>query len=95
MLSKKLIEKYGKSIPSLTAIGYRSIIQYIEGSLTKEEMAEKWTSDELAYAKRQMTWFRKVKGIEWYDAGNPQVSEVIARRAREWYDNDTYENNTG
>lgn len=93
--TKKLIEKYGKSIPSLTAIGYRSIIQFIEGKLSEKEMTEKWTADEVAYAKRQMTWFRKVKGIEWHDAGDPHISEVVARRAREWYDKDTYDNDAG
>lgn len=89
--TKKLLEKYGKELPSLSAIGYRSIIGHIEGELTRDEMVEKWTADEIAYAKRQMTWFRKVRGIEWYDAGDAHVSEVVAKRVGEWYDNSTYD----
>lgn len=53
---------------AFTAIGYHRIVDYIEGKSTKEAMVEHWVSDELAYAKRQMTWFRKDNSIKWYDA---------------------------
>jgi tRNA dimethylallyltransferase len=67
--TKKLLEKYGKDLQSFSAIGYRSLTEYLEGKLSEEEMIVHWVADELAYAKRQMTWFHKVTKIKWYDKG--------------------------
>ena len=64
--TKSLIKKYGKNLQSLSAIGYKSIIAFIENKLSKEEMIDEWVLGELRYAKRQMTWFRKQE-IVWYD----------------------------
>lgn len=64
--TKLLLAKYDKSIQSMSAIGYKSIIRYLEGSCTEEEMIDNWVDDEVSYAKRQMTWFRK-QPVIWYD----------------------------
>lgn len=66
--TNKLLLKYGKNIQSLSAIGYKSIIRFIEKNFTEEEMVDNWVRDELYYAKRQMTWFRK-QSVIWYDVG--------------------------
>lgn len=83
--TKKLLEKYDRNLPSMTAIGYRSLIQYLEGKLTEEQMIKKWTADELSYAKRQMTWFRKVPNLHWFDARDPASPEKIAKLVAKWY----------
>lgn len=67
--TEALLSKYDKNTQSMTAIGYKHIIGYLENQLTKDAMVETWVADELKYAKRQLTWFRKVKSIEWYDIG--------------------------
>jgi tRNA dimethylallyltransferase len=64
--TKKLLNKYDQGLQSMTAIGYKSIISFLEGNLTEAKMIEEWVSGELAYAKRQMTWFRK-QPVIWYD----------------------------
>jgi tRNA dimethylallyltransferase len=64
--TKKLLDKYDQGLQSMTAIGYKSIISFLEGNLTEAKMIEEWVSGELAYAKRQMTWFRK-QPVIWYD----------------------------
>ncbi|MFH1244733.1 MAG: tRNA (adenosine(37)-N6)-dimethylallyltransferase MiaA [bacterium] len=51
---------------ALSAIGYRSIVSFLESRCTKKEMIEQWVHDELSYAKRQLTWFNKQK-VTWYD----------------------------
>ena len=66
--TKTLLSKYDRNLPSMSAIGYKSVINFIEGSYTKEEMIKQWVNDELRYAKRQMTWFAKVPQIKWYDS---------------------------
>jgi tRNA dimethylallyltransferase len=64
--TKKLLAKYDRSLQSMSAIGYKSIVKYLENTITESEMIEEWVSGELAYAKRQMTWFRK-QPVIWYD----------------------------
>lgn len=64
--TKLLLTKYDQNLPSMTAIGYSSIIKYIKGEIAQSQMIENWVSGELSYAKRQMTWFRKQQVI-WYD----------------------------
>jgi len=64
--TKSLLSLYNPNLQSMSAIGYRSIIKFIEKSCTEDEMIEEWVSGELSYAKRQMTWFRK-QPVIWYD----------------------------
>lgn len=64
--TKSLLTKYGKNLQSMSAIGYKSIINFIENRCTQEQMVAQWVIDELSYAKRQLTWFRK-QPVIWYD----------------------------
>ncbi len=44
---------------------YRWIAKYLQNKMTLEEMKEKLFQEIKNYAKRQMTWFNKDKGIYW------------------------------
>jgi tRNA dimethylallyltransferase len=48
-----------KSLPALQTVGYKEMIDFIEGRCTKEEAIEKIKQHTRNYAKRQLTWFRK------------------------------------
>ena len=73
---KDIYEKYEKLPTSLQALGYKEIVEYIEGKLTKEEAIEKIKLESRRYAKRQLTWFRKNKETIWLNGENP-ISENI------------------
>lgn len=64
---KKIARKYGKTIKALDTIGYREVIDFLEGKNTEKEVKEKIEINTWHYAKRQMTWFRKDKKIKWID----------------------------
>ncbi len=64
--TKNLLKRYDRSLPSMSAIGYKSIISFLENQIDEATMIESWVVGELAYAKRQLTWFRKQPTI-WYD----------------------------
>ena len=68
--TQALVQKYGESIESLTAIGYRSLLRFIKCEISEEEMVNTWVRDELAYAKRQLTWFKKYT-VEWRFVDKP------------------------
>ena len=63
---KDLYKKYNKNIPTaLQAIGYKEMIEYIEGKTNLEEAVEKIKMESRRYAKRQITWFKKIKDAVW------------------------------
>lgn len=54
---------------------YRYIARYLRGRLTKEEMLEELEREIVRYARRQMTWFKRNKEIEWYESGVDALQE--------------------
>jgi tRNA dimethylallyltransferase len=45
------------------AIGYKELIPYLENRATLEECVDKIKQESRRYAKRQLTWFRRMDGI--------------------------------
>lgn len=56
---------YSKNINSLNTVGYKEIISYIGNEITLERAVELIKRNTRRFAKRQMTWFRKSKDINW------------------------------
>ncbi len=74
---KELYQKYGEKILTCAqAIGYKEVIDYFKGIYTKEEMIEKIKMETRRYAKRQLTWFKKIDNIVWLD-GTKSAEEMI------------------
>ena len=72
-----LYEKYGESLlTSMQAIGYKEVVEFLKGNCTKEEMTEKIKMETRRYAKRQLTWFRKIENIQWLDGLNDIQNNV-------------------
>jgi tRNA dimethylallyltransferase len=46
---------------------------------------EKWKIEEVKYAKRQMTWFKKQKQINWFDVSNPNFAKDVVNLIQKWY----------
>lgn len=63
--TKHLLEKHGR-IPNLVdTIGYREIIEYLDGKLDLQSACDILKQNTRRYAKRQLTWFRKNTMIDW------------------------------
>jgi len=58
---------------SMQAIGYKQVIDYLQGKNSLEETIEIIKRDSRRFAKRQLTWFRKDNRISWFevDLENP------------------------
>ncbi len=64
------------------SVGYRQALQAVQGTLTHQEVVYYAQRDTRQYAKRQMTWFRKEKDLEWFSGfGDEEAtqSRVLAR----------------
>lgn len=52
--------------PPFRALGYKHVLRYIKEKITLEDAVQYTKRDTRHYAKRQMTWFRKMEGIRWF-----------------------------
>jgi len=54
-----------RHLKALQTVGYQELFEHFDGNYSLAEAVEKIRQHTRNYAKRQMTWFRKDKGIEW------------------------------
>ncbi len=64
MLKNKGLDK---TFNSMQGIGYKEVLDYLDGNLTFEEAKELLKKNTRNYAKRQLTWFRREKNVIWFD----------------------------
>ena len=62
---ENLLKKYTVFPTSMQGLGYKEVVEYLQGNISKEEMIEKIKMETRRYAKRQITWFKKNKETIW------------------------------
>ena len=62
---ENLIKKYNDFPTAMQGLGYKEVVEYLQGTTSKNEMIEKIKQETRRYAKRQLTWFRKYKDLIW------------------------------
>ncbi len=68
-----------RDAPPFRALGYRHVLELIDGRLACEEAKALTKLDTRHYAKRQMTWFRKMTGFTWFSADDAPGLEQFLR----------------
>ena len=66
-----------KSSTAKQAIGYKELKGFFDGSISLEEATENLKRETRRYAKRQLTWFRRNKNINWINIDNKTSEEVL------------------
>ncbi len=64
---KALRAHYGPGLPLLSTLGYAEISRYLNHELAWEDVIPLIVQNTRRFAKRQMTWFRRVDGIQWFN----------------------------
>ena len=63
---------------AMQAIGYKEAVAALRGECSVEEARARIQQESRRYAKRQLTWFRRDKEIEWHRFGSePDLSEAL------------------
>lgn len=76
--ARGLRERFDPRLPAFSAIGYRESWAVIDGALTRERAIELDARRNVAFARRQRTWFRSEPGITWLDAtSRPALAPAI------------------
>lgn len=63
-----------EDLPSVRAVGYRQVWDFLEGRIDSEEMIFKGVVATRQLAKRQMTWLRGWDNLHWLDSLDAQLS---------------------
>lgn len=90
MLEKGLIDEvkmlqnkgYHKSMVSMQGLGYKEILDYLEGNISLEEAIYILKRDTRHFAKRQLTWFRRERDVIWvnksdFDYDNDKILQFM------------------
>lgn len=68
---------YGKNLVSMQGIGYKEVLDYLDGKMTLEETADQIKKDTRHFAKRQLTWFGREKEVIMIDKDKYETEEEI------------------
>lgn len=65
---------------SMQSIGYRQMVWYLQGTMDYEQAVEKLKQATRNFAKRQITWYKKMPYIKWLKlAATPDYTNVVER----------------
>ncbi|NLK96983.1 MAG: tRNA (adenosine(37)-N6)-dimethylallyltransferase MiaA [Epulopiscium sp.] len=74
-----LDQGYSSELVSMQGLGYKELVQYLEGRISLEEAIYILKRDTRHFAKRQLTWFRRQEDPYWIDveAMNFDVEKIV------------------
>jgi tRNA dimethylallyltransferase len=96
MLAAGLVEEvsalrargFGPELGAMKGLGYRQIVDHLEGRSTLAEAVARLKRDTRRYAKRQETWFRREPGIDWIELqpadGTAAAAAQLSARLERW-----------
>lgn len=79
-----------RNMVSMQGIGYKEILDYLQGDCTLEEALYTIKRDTRHFAKRQVTWFKRERDVRWlnlpdFDNNTDKVLETILKDITEMY----------
>ncbi len=75
-----LVKGLAKWAP-LQSVGYREMVQHLQGEIPESELVGRVVKSTLQLAKKQMTWFNADSEIHWFDSKTGQEEAIEFLRA--------------
>ncbi len=87
MLEKGLVKEVQEILNSgfspdlfpLKSFGYKQIIDYLNGKYDLNFAVEEIKMQTRRFAKRQISWFKRMKGIKWFDISDFKSSDMLVK----------------
>lgn len=73
---RNLLAAHSSDLRPFASIGYKEAVDYIRGELDRSAAIETTMRRTRAYARRQMTWLRAERDVQWLDASVP-VDRIV------------------
>ncbi len=89
MIESGLFEEAEKLFPlrhlnALQTVGYSEIFGYLEGKYDKDEAVRLLKRNSRRYAKRQLTWFRRIPDMKWFHPDRFDVILKFVKKEASW-----------
>lgn len=89
-IAQRISERFDKALAQVREglppiLGVEPLLLFQKGAITKEAALAKWVQAEYQYARRQLTWFRKVGDIRWFDITQTQWGNKVEVLVGAWY----------
>jgi tRNA dimethylallyltransferase len=87
MIERGLVEEvkglvsmgYDKNTVAMQGLGYKEILAYLRGEMSLEDAFYILKRDTRHYAKRQITWFKRIENVHWIDVNESENTLEILR----------------
>lgn len=76
---------YSEKLNSLQTVGYQEAFRHLRGELDYETMVKLIKRNSRRFAKRQLTWFRRDKRIQWIPVSGEKDFPTVAERVVRMY----------
>ncbi len=75
---KRLLARgYARSLPAMQGLGYKEMIEYLDGLMTLAEASRRLKRNTRRFAKHQYTWFRRDPRLAWLDVTRRPLDAVV------------------
>ncbi|NGQ96369.1 tRNA (adenosine(37)-N6)-dimethylallyltransferase MiaA [Brevibacillus sp. SYP-B805] len=74
-----LDQGYDPSLVSMQGLGYKELVPYLYGEITLEKAINDIKQRTRHFAKRQLSWFRRMAEIEWFDMTDQEKHDQILK----------------
>lgn len=76
-----------RSDQAMDSLGYRQSERFFARAHSKEVAVSEWKKQEEQYTKRQITWFKRDKRINWFDISRVGYLKGVESLVQKWHNN--------
>jgi len=85
MLANGLVEEtesllemgFSPDLQALQTVGYRQVIEFLNGEIDREQMEKDFKTATRRYAKRQITWLRRWPFLRWLNCHENSPADLL------------------
>lgn len=70
---------------AMQSLGYRQLRGYFEKKVSLQEATRAWKNAEHEYARKQLTWFKRDKRINWFEITSSGWQRNVEKLVKKWY----------
>ncbi len=77
---------YTKDMVSMQGLGYRELMRYLSGDVDLDTAVNNIKQDTRHFAKRQLTWFKREKDVQWMDISQYDYDQgkIVTEIVKQW-----------
>ncbi|MGZ8710390.1 MAG: hypothetical protein ACXW28_09205 [Thermoanaerobaculia bacterium] len=75
--TRALLARFEGTARPFGTIGYKEAAAVVRGEMTERDAIEETKRRTRAYAKRQLTWLRSERNVQWVDAGDEALAAAL------------------